>query len=383
MLLTLSARCIRPLVTPAGRGKKAQLDMLDLPRFARETLGLHGLALSTELLAGADRARLEAIRDRGDRAGCACLLLSEYDGQNFGSTNENVVGAASERTRRVIEAAHILGCSAASVRIEAPDDDAALARVANALRPVVERAEKLDMNLLLAPGKGLTSRPDRVTELLKKVGGFRIGTYPDFEVAAASSDPVQYLQRLTPYATAVCAATISLKEPTPGGASKRKSSPPPPLLSRTPRDDEDDEEADEKPSATKKKAGKKGAKAEEPELPPAEAKGTKAAKGKKGEAPPPPPPPAEEPETEDDEDFEGDDEIEDLIDEVMAAAEDEVAPLVAMDHEPYDLEPLVRAIVNVGYDGPLAIEYRGQGDLVMGITQSRDTLLALIAAARQ
>ena len=64
MILTLSARCLRSMLLPAGRSKKSQLDMLDLPRFTRETLGLSGVNLSTDLLVGADRARLESIRER-------------------------------------------------------------------------------------------------------------------------------------------------------------------------------------------------------------------------------------------------------------------------------------------------------------------------------
>jgi hypothetical protein len=51
-----------------------------------------------------------------------------------------------------------------------------------------------------------------VTELIKRVGGFRIGTYPDFEAATRFSDPVGYLRRLCPYASAVCASTIRFKE---------------------------------------------------------------------------------------------------------------------------------------------------------------------------
>lgn len=332
------------MLLPGGRGKKPTLDMLDLPKFTRETLGLNGLTLATELLAGADRARLESIRERGDRAGCACLLLVEHEPQNFGAMGEATVAAAVERTRRVVEAAHILGCSAAAVKIQAPDDDAALARVAAAFKPVVDRAEKLDMNVLLGPHDGLTSRPERITDLLKKIGGFRIGTYPDFEVAAGTKDPMSYLQRLTPYATAVCAATTKLLDPDEDAAKLKP-------VKKKAIDIEDEIEAP--------KAGA--------------AKGKKEKAGKAAKAP--------EPEPEDDEISE-DDEIEALIDEAMAEADDEPPPLVARKHAPYDLVPLVQAIANVGYDGPLALEYRGKDDLTTALTQSRDTLLALIAATR-
>ena len=49
-------------------------------------MGLGGLNLSTDLLVGADRARLERVRERSDRASCSCLLLIESEAQAFGAT---------------------------------------------------------------------------------------------------------------------------------------------------------------------------------------------------------------------------------------------------------------------------------------------------------
>jgi hypothetical protein len=273
MLLTLTASSLRSVLLP-GRGKKPKMDLLDLPTFARENLGLAGINLSTDLLVGADRSRLEAVRERADRASCACLLLVETEVQPF--AGEKSGQGAVDRMLRVVEAAHILGCSAAATKIDAPDDDAAFLRVSGRLKPVMEKAEKLDINLLISPGKGLTSRPERVTELLKKVGGFRIGTYPDFQTASEYKDPVSYLQRLTPYATAVAAST-------------------------------------------QKFVTEKG---EEPGV------------------------------------------------EVVSAA--------GLKHLPYDLKPLVDAVISVGYDGPLALDYRGVGDVTMGLLRSRDTIMAAL-----
>jgi len=266
MLLTLNAACLRAQLTSTGR-KKAAMDLLDLPLFTKQTLGLGGLNLTTDLLAGADRARLEKVRERTDKAACSCLLLIEPEPQRFGEASDAKAEAASERTRRVIEAAHLLGCSAASIQVMAEDDEAALNRVAARLKPVVERAEKLDLNLLISPMKGLTARPERVTELLKKIGGFRIGTFPDFEFASTQKEPAAYLHRLTPYATVVSASTRAF-------------------------------------TATPKKRG---------------------------------------------------------------TGED-------LAHEPYDLEAMVHAIEGVGYDGPMAIDYRGDGDPTTGIIRSRTVL---------
>jgi hypothetical protein len=75
------------------------------------------------------------------------------------------------------------------------------------------------------------------------------------------------------------------------------------------------------------------------------------------------------------------DELERMIDE--AIDDDQPPALVAMKHEPYDLRPLIAAIANVGFDGPLSLEYRGTDDLTTALTQSRDTLLALLAEQKR
>lgn len=337
MLLTLTATCLKPLLAHSGKGKKGKLELTDVPHFTRETLGLTGLNLSTDLLVGADRKRLESIRERADKASCACLLLIESEAQAFGAADEATGKAAQARMIRVVEAAQIIGCSAASLRVEADESEAALTRVAARLKPVVERAEKLDVNLLLAPNKGLTATAERLAELIKKVGGFRIGTFPDFESAAAQKDPTAYLRRLTPYATVVSASTIKFAEnPKEATADNPLPKPRPPMV--------------------KKPASKVA--------PPAAAAAGKAAKALE----------VEEDEGEDDADL-SDEELEAALglNDEDEPAEEEYKPQYP-EHTAYKLKTLVSAVASVGYDGTLAVDYRGPGDPTMGIVYSRDAL---------
>jgi hypothetical protein len=90
MLLTLTASCLKGMLLPTGRSKKPKMEMMDLPAFTRDSLGLSGFNLSTDLLVGADRAKLEAIRERTDRASCSCLLLIEPEPQHFGQRSGHV-----------------------------------------------------------------------------------------------------------------------------------------------------------------------------------------------------------------------------------------------------------------------------------------------------
>ncbi|MFI4898880.1 MAG: sugar phosphate isomerase/epimerase family protein [Phycisphaerales bacterium JB059] len=327
MLMTLSISSIRSLLKKRGAAPP-KLDLLEVPQFTREELGLHGLTLTTDLLAGSTRDRLVGLREAGDKAGCAALVLIEPDALPLAEPAESKGEQATERMRRVLEAARLLGCSSVGFSIKGKDDEASFERACERLKPIVDLGERMEINVLIRPTRGLTQTPERTIELVKKVGGFRIGTLPDFQSAAESEDPGAYLRRLTPYASALLATTVELEQP----------------------------EAPE-PEAPAKKAGSKkgadtGGEAEE-------AKGDAAAEPE-GEA-------------------SGDDELslEGLPEELLADLEAMIDETPAPVHVTYDLAPMIEAIKAVGYDQTLSIDYRGSGDGTLGSIMSREAIEAV------
>ncbi|MEM9372517.1 MAG: TIM barrel protein [Planctomycetota bacterium] len=313
MLFSLNINSIRDVLK--RRGSRA-IAIQDIPQYAQEQTGLHAMTMSTDLLAGASRDTLTRIRENGDRVGCACLLLSETDPLSLGDPRQKVGEDAVVRMTRVVEAASLLGCNSASLEINARDTDETLELVSNRMRRVLERADRLEIMVLIRPGKGLTEDADRVTELVKAIGGFRIGTLPDFESAVASGDPAGYLKRLTPYASVVNASTLGFLEP-------EESPEEPPATPEQEKDAPDPAASDPSP--------------EQPALTPEEA--------------------------------------------ILAALEaelDELDDVPAPRHDGYDLTPLVGAIKAVGFDGTLAIDYRGSGDGTVGVLQSRDAIEAAL-----
>ncbi|MFN7019705.1 MAG: sugar phosphate isomerase/epimerase family protein [Phycisphaerales bacterium] len=215
MLLTLTANALRSRIVNPGKSRaKPPVDALtlaDVPRFAREHLGLHGLTLSTNLLVGADLTRLDALRDAADKASCPCLVLTESEPQFFGGMDEDAGDAAIERVTRVVRAAHRLGCNSVGLTLLGEDDEDTFDNSIERLRSVLSVAERLEINVLIHSSKGLTQDPERLTELIKKVGGFRIGTFPDFQAASMTSDPILHLRRLSPYASAITASAVAFK----------------------------------------------------------------------------------------------------------------------------------------------------------------------------
>ncbi|MDP1661182.1 MAG: hypothetical protein Q8L55_04625, partial [Phycisphaerales bacterium] len=198
-------------------------------------------------------------------------------------------------------AAHWMGCSAFAVPVLAPDTEDALEQAADRLKSVARKAEKLDLNLCISPAAGLTKTPERVGELLKKIGGFRIGTMPDFAAAADSADRIAYLRRLVPYASMVLATGVKFEAV---GAPAAKA------------------EAEPKGKASKAK-GRGKAKPVEPD-------------------------------------------------------DDEPGVPVEVRHTAYELREMASVLVSVGYEGPIAIDFRGTGDPVPGIMHIKGVLERLI-----
>lgn len=175
----------------------------DLPEFAIKHLELHGLNVPASMLAGWPLEDLDRLRDRADKAACPCLVLVEDQLLSFGHKKQARRDEAADRVRRLAVAANRLGCNAVAIHCEADDNDEAFELAGTEIRNVMPQVERFELNLLIGPAPGLTAKPDRLTDLIKRVGGFRIGSLPNFGHAAESGDAVDALRKLAPYAGAI------------------------------------------------------------------------------------------------------------------------------------------------------------------------------------
>lgn len=335
MLLTLHTDSVASMLKPGRKGAQPKLALEDLPAFARQTLDMFGLNITTDLLAGATRTQLERLRERADKERCSCLLLIEQDPLELGHESDEIGGAGVERIRRVLKAATVLGCNAIALSVKSEDTDDFLDFTTDRFRQIVETADKLDMNVLIAPHKGLTQKPERVTELIKKIGGFRVGTFPDFKAAVETGDPAAYLRKLVPYAPVLCATTVELTEPEIAD---------PEILNKLRRKKDEPEDLPEPETLD-----------EEPEAL-LEAEGDE----------------------EDDDTPRG---LEGLLSAVMGAEDIEEEEPPPPTHSPYDLQPLISTVASVGFDGTVAVRYTGKGDPSRGADLSRWALEHAIGVA--
>ncbi len=204
MLLIASATMFRKKLD------KGDLALEDLPRHLHEEHAIRGMSLTADLLAGADMARLDALREAADKAVCPILLLQESEPQDFSSMD--TVDESVDRVERVLHAAQRLGCSAVAIEVAPASDEEEMEQLVDGLKEVSPTAEKLDLNLLVRVGVESIKTPEQASELIKRVGGFRVGTLPDFELACATGDGAEHLKRVAPYASVVMASTVKFQK---------------------------------------------------------------------------------------------------------------------------------------------------------------------------
>lgn len=195
LLLTLAVESLNPLI------EKGEQDVLDAPEITSKEFGLRGIMVDADHLAGWGIEQYDLFRNAADKAHCPCLLLR---GSRLLDLVDDQVNSL-ERIQRLAVAANRLGCNAVAISPRIPEDEDTVDRIVVKLREAMEHVEKLDLNLLIQPCEGFTEDPDHHIEVIKKIGGFRIGALPTFSAAAATGDGLEALRKLAPYSGGIVA----------------------------------------------------------------------------------------------------------------------------------------------------------------------------------
>lgn len=217
IMLILEAGTLASMLVGGSR-KSATMQLWDIPAYASEELGLRGLSVPASLLAGCSMRDLDRLRDAADKAGSPCLVLRDETPLAFGASGSAAGDATMDRLQRLATAASHLGCSSLAVGCGDPSGDAD--GFASAVRDGVKLVERRELNFLLTPGPDRLADAESVIELIRKVGGFRIGCMPTFSHATATGDPEGTLRRLAPYAAAMLGELDAVKAPRGGKAEE-------------------------------------------------------------------------------------------------------------------------------------------------------------------
>lgn len=195
LLLTLAIQSLNPIIDDGSQ------EILDVPRLTADTLNLRGVMIDARHLSGWTMESYDTFRNNADKAKSPCLLVRD-------NTPMDLLGSVEtslERIKRLSVAANRLGCNAIAITPTFPEDQYKVDAIVEQIRIAMQDVERLELNLLLQPCEGMSADPDQHIEIIKQIGGFRIGALPTFEFASATGDGLEALRKLAPYAGGIVA----------------------------------------------------------------------------------------------------------------------------------------------------------------------------------
>ena len=195
VLLTLAIQSLDRLLSEGGQ------EMFEVPRLAAESLDLRGVMIDASHLSGWSLESYDKFRNNADKSKSPCLLIRDNTKLDILADTE----IALERIKRLSDAANRLGCNAIAITPFFPKDQEQVDTIVEHIRGAMQGVERLELNLLLQPCDGLSSDPDVLVEVIKQIGGFRIGALPTFQYAGLTGDGIEALRKLAPYAGGIVA----------------------------------------------------------------------------------------------------------------------------------------------------------------------------------
>ena len=208
VLLTLAIQSLNPLIED---GKQ---DLLEVPTLSAEKFNLRGVMIDAKHLSGWTMETYDQFRNNADKAKSPCLLVRDNSPMDLLECED----ASFERIRRLSVAANRLGCNAIAITPTFPENQHGVDSIVERIRLSMQGVERLELNLLLQPCEGISSNPDQLIEIIKQIGGFRIGALPTFEFAGATGNGIEALRKLAPYAGGIVVDF-------PNGRGKKKVDP--------------------------------------------------------------------------------------------------------------------------------------------------------------
>ena len=192
---------------------------LDLPRICREDFGLDGLEFVSIFFDLPSYQYLRELKRRAEHNGVNMLMIMvDSEGDMSHPDRKERVQAATNH-RKWLDIAHFLGCR--SIRcnfgynqVGTPDER--VDRAAESFNRLLEYSGGSGLNILIENHGGVSSMPDKLISLMKKIDNPRFGTLPDFG-NFTEVDKYEGVKALLPYAGAVSAKCYDFE---PDGSHK-------------------------------------------------------------------------------------------------------------------------------------------------------------------
>lgn len=184
-----------------------KLTQLDYPKFCREECDIDGLELVNTMFASPTYSYCQDLLKRAaDHNVKILLIMCDLEGDLAHEDKQQRLQAVRNH-RKWLDIAQVLGCH--SIRCNAgeakPDDEDAIKRCADSFAQLVEYARPDGTHVLIENHWGLSSAPDALVKIMKRVNDPLLGTLPDFGNFPKEVDRYDAVQKMMPYAHAVSA----------------------------------------------------------------------------------------------------------------------------------------------------------------------------------
>ncbi len=179
-----------------------QLGMVDLCH----DVGIGGLELVNTFFPSPQYGYLKQLRKRAEDAGVKILLIMcDAEGSMAGPEKAGRMLAAKNH-HKWVDIASVLGCHSIRCNTGAQEGDAeAQDRCAESFSALLDYGDAAGINVLIENHWGLSSDPDWLVGLMKKVNHPRFGTLPDFGNIPDTTDRYDAVEKMMPFAKAVSA----------------------------------------------------------------------------------------------------------------------------------------------------------------------------------
>lgn len=184
-----------------------QLKQIDMPKLCRNEFDIGGLELVNSFFPSPQYTYCKELAKRAADHDVKILLIM-CDGEGDLSHPEAKERRQAVRNhRKWLDVAAVLGCHAIRCNTGSgqPGDGDAINRCAESFAELVELARSDKLHVLIENHWGLSSDPDSLLKVVRKVNDPLLGTLPDFGNFPDEVDRYDAVRRMMPHAKAVSA----------------------------------------------------------------------------------------------------------------------------------------------------------------------------------
>jgi sugar phosphate isomerase/epimerase len=193
---------------------------LDLPRICREDFGINGLEFVNTFFELPTYNYLRRLKKNAADHGVTLVLIMVDAEGGLGADDPAERRQVVINHRKWVDIAHFLGCHAIRVNCRGPEGASAedtLGWASDSFSELLDYAAQAPLNVIIENHGGLSSDPDFLISLMKRVNRSHFGLLPDFGNFPDNIDKYEAIRKMVPYAKGISVKTLFKEDGTHPG----------------------------------------------------------------------------------------------------------------------------------------------------------------------